>query len=66
MPNPLVVFIKKIVIIRTNIGLLRPIFLQKYLRCVYLRKLFTFKVFSLQVDKYYDCVRKFYFILYKK
>lgn len=57
MPNPLVVFIKKIVIIRTNKGLLCPIFLQKKPVWVYLRKLMTFKVFTLKKYKTYEFIR---------
>lgn len=53
-PNPLVVFIKKIVIICTNKGLLRPIFLQKKPVWVYLRKLLTFKVFTLKKYAVYE------------
>ena len=56
-PNPLVVFIKKIVIIRIKTRLLCPIFLQKNTRWVYLRKLFTFKVFTLKRDIDYELIR---------
>lgn len=63
-PNPLVVFIKKIVIIRTNTGLLCPIFLQKKPVWVYLRKLLTFKVFTLKKYTAYEYIRTALFKLY--
>ena len=59
--NPLVVFIKEIVNIRTNKGLLCPIFLQKYLQCVYLRKVFAYTVFTLKKDVVYELIRKLCF-----
>jgi hypothetical protein len=59
--NPLVVFIKKIVNIRTNKGLLCPIFLQTHLQCVYLRKVFAYTVFTLKKDVAYELFRKLCF-----